>query len=405
MARIFYGWWVVLACFLSGFLVGGGLSFGFTAFFEPIVQEFRWSYTQVSIAFSLRGLEMGILAPIMGFLVDRFGSRKLAFSGVVIVGFSLILLSQTNSLVMFYGSFILLTLGRSGCTSTVLMTAVAHWFRRNVGKAMGIVACGFGAGGILIPLIVWLIDAHGWRTALMILGLGAWMLGIPFSLIIRHRPEPYGLLPDGEIPTGAISGHGGERIEEATLKEALKNQNFWKIGVADAMRVMTSMAVITHIMPYLSSIGMSRSRAAFVATSIPLLSIVGRVGFGWLSDIFDKRYVLAMVYCLFGMGTLAFSYLHCKWPLFPFFFLLPPAWGGVVSLRGALVREYFGAASFGRLLGIILGMAAMGGVIGPSAAGWAFDKWGSYHPVWLFFTGTIVIAMLLTLRLTPPTDE
>ena len=160
MASIFYGWWIVLACFLIAFYVGGALFYGFTAFFEPIVEEFGWSYTQVSIAFSLRGLEMGMLAPITGFLVDRFGSRKLIFSGALIIGFALILLSLTNSLVMFYCAFFLLALGTSGSASTVLMTAVAHWFRRNVGKAMGLVVCGFGAGGILIPLIVWLIDLY-----------------------------------------------------------------------------------------------------------------------------------------------------------------------------------------------------------------------------------------------------
>ncbi|NIS60075.1 MAG: MFS transporter, partial [Proteobacteria bacterium] len=173
MAGIFYGWWIVMASFLMASYFGA-IVYGFTAFFEPIAEELGWSYTQVSIAFSLRGLEMGILAPVMGFLVDRFGPRKLAFFGVSTVGFSLILLGLTNSLVVFYGAFILLGLGAGGCTSTVLMTAVAHWFRRNVGKAMGIVACGFGAGGILIPLIVGLIDLYQWRTALIILGLGMW---------------------------------------------------------------------------------------------------------------------------------------------------------------------------------------------------------------------------------------
>ncbi|MFB0506844.1 MAG: MFS transporter, partial [Thermodesulfobacteriota bacterium] len=174
MAIFFYGWWVVLASFFIILYRSGAVSYGFTAFFEPIVEEFGWSYTQVSIVFSLRGLEMGIVAPIMGFLVDRFGSRKLTFSGVVVLGFGLILLGLTNSLVMFYGAFFLLVLGASGCASTVLMTAVAHWFRRNVGKAMGLVGCGFGAGGILIPLIVRLIDLYQWRTTLIILGLGMW---------------------------------------------------------------------------------------------------------------------------------------------------------------------------------------------------------------------------------------
>ena len=164
MASIFYGWWIVFGCFLIAFYVGGTALFGFTAFFDPIVEEFGWSYTQISLAFSLRGLEMGI-SPITGFLVDRFGVGWLTFFGTIIVGLALILLGLTNSLGMFYGAFFLLGLGAGGCGGAVLMTAVAHWFRKNVGRAMGIVTCGFGAGGIVIPVIVWLIELYHWRTA------------------------------------------------------------------------------------------------------------------------------------------------------------------------------------------------------------------------------------------------
>jgi len=399
MGGIFYGWWIVIACFLIAFYFGG-IVYCFTAFFEPIVKEFGWSYTQVSIVFSLRGLEMGILAPLMGFLVDRFGPRKLAFSGVFVVGFSLIFLGLANSLIMFCSGFILLGLGAGGCTSTVLMTVIAHWFRRNVGKAMGIVVCGFGAGGILIPLIVWLIDLYQWRTALIILGLGMWVLGIPLSFVIRHTPEQYGYRPDGEIPANPTSSHGDRDIEkEDGFRDALKSKNLWTIGVIIAIQAMITMAVITHVMPYLGSIGISRTSAAFVATSIPLISIIGRFGFGWLSDIFDKRHVLAGLYCLLCMGVLAFSYGYVKWLIFPFLLLFPPALGGVLSLRGAIVREYFGRAFFGRLFGIIIGITAIGGVIGSSVAGWSFDKFGSYHSVWLWFAGMTVIAIVLILRL------
>jgi len=401
MASIFYGWWIVIACFLIAFYFGG-IVYCFTAFFEPIVKEFGWSYTQVSIVFSLRGLEMGILAPFMGFLVDRFGPRKLTFSGVLVVGFSLIFLGLTNSLIMFYFGFILLGLGASGCTSTVLMTVIAHWFRRNVGKAMGIVVCGFGAGGILIPLIVWLIDLYQWRTAWIILGLGMWVLGIPLSFVIRHTPEQYGYFPDGEIPAEPTSSHGDRDIEkEDSFRNALKSKNFWAIGVSIALQAMIAMAVITHVMPYLGSIGMSRTGATFVATSIPLISIIGRFGFGWLSDIFENRHVLAGLYCLLCLGTLAFAYVHVKWLIFPFLLLFSSALGGALSLRGTIVREYFGRVSFGRLFGIIMGITAIGGVIGPTAAGWSFDTLGSYHSVWLWFAGTAVIAIVLILRLPP----
>ena len=107
-----------------------------------------------------------------------------------------------------------------------------------------------------------------------------------------------------------IADHSAPEMEGCDFREALKDGNFWKIALADAIRMMITAAIITHVMPYLSSIGVSRSRAALMATSIPLLNIIGRFGFGWLSDIFDKRCVLAVVYCLLGLGIFAFSSLH-----------------------------------------------------------------------------------------------
>ncbi|MEW5726063.1 MAG: MFS transporter, partial [Thermodesulfobacteriota bacterium] len=199
--RIFYGWWVVMACFTISLYIGSVVFWGFTAFFEPLIQEFKWSYAQVSFAASLRGLEMGVFAPIVGVLVDRYGSRKLIFWGMVTVGLGLIVLSQTHSLATFYAAFILIAFGAGGCTSVVLLVAVANWFQRNVGKAMGITACGFGAAGLMVPLIVRLIDAHGWRTSLVVLGLGTFALGAPMAFVVRDRPEDYGLRPDGESAT------------------------------------------------------------------------------------------------------------------------------------------------------------------------------------------------------------
>ena len=110
MKGIFYGWWIVFACFLIAFYRNGTIGVGFTAFFEPIAEETGWSYTQISIAASLRGMEMAIFAPIMGFLVDRFGPRKLIFGGMLTMGLGFILLSQANSLTMFYGAFVVLQL-------------------------------------------------------------------------------------------------------------------------------------------------------------------------------------------------------------------------------------------------------------------------------------------------------
>ena len=400
MKKIFYGWWVVFACFLIAFYVSGTVMFGFTAFFEPIAKEFGWSYTQVSLAASLRGLELGIFAPVIGFFVDRFGARRLLFLGTLSIGFGFILLSLINTLGMFYGAFILIGVGTSACTGTVLAPAVANWFRKDVGKALGVMSCGIGAGGILLPLITSLIDFYQWRTTFVILGLGMLLIGLPLSFLIRHRPEEYGYLPDGTA-LEEQKGTTHYQDKEVDLKTALRTRVFWHLSVAESIRIMTLTALITHIIPYLSSLGISRSRATLVATSIPLLSIIGRLGFGWLGDEFNKYKVMTMLYVLGGLSILTFAYVNTTWLLVPFMILFPLSWGAP-PLRGAILRENFGRLALGSILGILGAVGTVARILGPVLAGWTYDTFGSYQFAWFFFTGTFAIAIILMLTISPP---
>ena len=374
--------------------------FGFTAFFEPIAKEFGWSYTQISLAASLRGLELGIFAPVMGFFVDRFGARRLLFCGTLSIGFGFILLSMISTLGMFYGAFILIGVGTSACTGTVLAPAVANWFKKDVGKALGIMTCGFGAGGILLPLITSLIDLYQWRTTFVILGLGMLLMGLPLSLIVRHRPEKYGYLPDGAT-LEEQKGTAEYQDKEVDLKTALRTRVFWHLSAAESIRIMTMTALITHVIPYLSSLGISRSRATLVATSIPLLSIVGRLGFGWLGDEFNKYKVMTMLYVLGGLSILTFAYVNTTWLLYPFMILFPLSWGAP-PLRGAILRENFGRLALGSILGILGAVGTVARILGPVLAGWTYDTFDRYHFVWFFFTGTFAIAVILMLTISSP---
>jgi len=400
--NIYYGWWIVFSCFLISLYVGSITFFGFTAFFEPLVKEFGWSYTQISLGASLRGLEMGIFAFPIGFLVDRYGSRKLIFSGVIASGFGLILLSFTQSLAMFYGSILLLGLGAGGCTIVVTMSAVANWFDKNVGKAFGIMASGFGASGLIVPIIVWLIEVYQWRATLMILGLGMWILGIPLSFVIRNKPVRFDGLADGKGADKAVPPDEiWNKKVDIPFREVLKKKSFLYLNFVEAVRMMTVSAVVTHIMPYLSSLGVSRTTAGLVAAAIPLSSIIGRLGFGWLGDILPKRYVMALAFSLMGVGTMILCFLQMKWMIFPFLLIFPPSFGGTMVLRGAILREYFGKESFGKMIGMVMTSASVGGIIGPTLAGWVFDSVGSYLFAWIFFSGLVGLATILVLRIKP----
>jgi sugar phosphate permease len=381
--------------------VGGVVLYGFTALIEPLAEEFGWSYAQISFAASLRGIETGILAPVVGFLVDRWGPRRLMFGGIIIVGLGLVLLSGINTLGMFWAAFGLIAAGVSTCSATLLMTAVSNWFHKKLGLASGIVLSGFGLSGLLVPLVVRVIDVTDWRTAMFIFGVAAWAIGLPLSLVFRRAPEQYGYLPDGEVAAveGAESISAPVQFAEKDIgpRQFLRDRAFWHIGLALMLQVLVLMAVITHVMPYLSSINIERATAAFIASAIPLSSIGGRLSFGWFSGRFDNRRMAALGFAMMSAGMLLFSYAAsvAMLALVPFFILFGIGYGSLTTMRVALVREYFGRKRFGTVHGFIIGIMSIGTIAGPPLAGWVFDSRGSYQSIWLIFAGLLLLALAI----------
>ena len=202
----FYGWWVVLSCAITA-LWAGALFYGITAFVKPISDEFGWSYFAISLAVSIRSVEMGLLSPVAGFLADRFSPRKVTFLSCLMSGAGLLLLSRTDSIVMFYIAFFIIAVSFSGLGQAVITTAVANWFKKKMGRATGFAVAGYGVGGILIPLIAWLVAHYGWRLSLVVLGLSSWVLILPMSLLLRHKPEQYGYSVDGKSPAASVAVH------------------------------------------------------------------------------------------------------------------------------------------------------------------------------------------------------
>jgi len=287
------------------------------------------------------------------------------------------------------------------------MTAVANWFRRKVGIATGIMSCGFALGGLLVPVVIRLINVFDWRTAILILGVAVWVIGLPLSLLARHKPEQYGYLPDGEQSNTVIPYEGPVPAQSYEVdigaKQALKSRAFWHIGLALAFQFLTTSAVIVHVMPYLSSVGIARSTAGLVAMAAPLVSIVGRLASGWLGDRFKKTRVATGFGAIMCLGLLFFSYASNEemWLLVPFIIFFGIGWGCYAPMRAALLREYFGRTRFGTIFGSMMGMIALGAIVGPLFAGWVFDNWSSYNAAWLLLA-CLVFAALIIMATTPP---
>jgi sugar phosphate permease len=407
-SRIFYGWWVVAVCFIISLFIHGIIGFGFTAFIEPLSSKFGWSYTQISYAGSIRGLEVGLLAPVIGLLIDRWGTRIFIITGTVLCGLAMLLLSRVSSLATFYASFALIALGMSALSPTVTMTTVANWFHRRVGLATGIMHSGVGFSGLMIPIVALLIDNFELKKAMIILGVFSLGIITPISFAIRDRPEKYGLLPDGIV----IPKENGQKSEtlivetnyEFSLKEALRTRAFWYLAVAMLFQLLIVNAVTTHMMPYLSSIGIERATASLIASAVPLSSVIGRLGCGWLSDRIDQRYIMATGCALMSLGLLCFTLAIMFNPLYlllavPFFSI---GFGGNATVRASVVRDYFGRKSFGAIHGLVMGLAVVGTMTGPPLAGWVFDTWDTYQGIWLVFAIAAVTPLVLLLAMSKP---
>jgi sugar phosphate permease len=278
---------------------------------------------------------------------------------------------------------------------------VANWFKKKVGIATGILATGFAFGSLLIPLVVRLIDAFSWQTAIFILGITVWIIGIPLALLLRHRPEQYGYVVDGAQSNDTIPVESGSSLstdeEELKMSEVLRSRTFWHISLAMTFQFLVISAITLHVMPYLTTVGFPRSVSSLVATAIPLTSIAGRLSSGWLIDRFNKVKVAAAFSAMSCTGVFLFTYISYDsiWLLFSFILVYGIGWGGNATMRTALVREYFGRSKFGTIFGLTMGMVAFGGIIGPFIAGWIYDSLSSYHVAWLLFACFIFAAVIL----------
>jgi len=403
--KIFYGWWIVAASVAIAIYMAAVVFYGFTAFFQPMADDLGWSYTRISFGASLRGLESGLLAPFFGMLIDRWGPRRVVFFGVMILSFGMFLLSRSTTLLSFYTGFALIALGTGGCSMTALVTTVANWFKRRIGLASGIATCGFGLSGIMVPVIVKLIDVYQWRTAMALLALGALVLIAPLSLLFRHKPEQYGYLPDGDSPVSidkSTKKKAGEAVvtipeEQAFgIRQALRSRLFWHIALAYVCYHICTAAVVTHVMPYLSSVGIARSTAGLVAMGVPLSSVAGRLGMGFIADRFEKKKLAMVGFVMMSLGLVCFQEVSqsVAWLLIPFLVLFCIGYGGNNTMRVAITRDIFGRGRYGSVFGLLMGIGTGGSFMGPPLAGWAFDTYGSYQYVWFVVAGFAFASML-----------
>jgi MFS transporter, OFA family, oxalate/formate antiporter len=389
---IFYGWIVVLAAFAITF-VGFGSAYTFSAFVASLQREFGASRGSVSLVFSLAGFLYFGLGAVSGPLADRWGSRRLAVLGMALVGLGLMLASAAHSLVEVYAAYGLGVGLGVGCAYVPAVGAVQKWFVKRRGLASGLAVSGIGVGTLVMPpLASHLIDALGWRETYLILGSLAAVMGIGMSLFIEDHPGARGLAPDGG-PDGMAPSKGFS--PGASVREAVRSRQFLSLYAACLICSFGVFVPFVHLVPYAMDHGVARSSAVLLLGAIGAGSTAGRFFLGGIADRMGRRAFLLAMFVGMGLALAIWVFATGFWTLVLFALLFGAFYGGWVAILPAVVMDAFGGRNVGGIIGVLYTSVAFGTLIGPSAAGFAFDLSHSYTAPILASAGANICAAII----------
>ncbi len=408
----FYGWNIVLASALTnGF--GGSVHWqGFTVFFIPISQSLGLTAAQTAMPFALSRAENGLTGPITGWLLDRYGVRRLMLIGTIMTGVGYVWLSQTSTFLAFVLVYLfVISLGSSTSFMQASTTAINTWFSRNRGVAMSINSAAFRLGGaVMVPLLSVAVLRWGWETAAMWVGVGMLVFIVPLAFVFKRSPESIGVGPDGDPLKESKSGHKineGEirdSEDEWTARQAVRTRAFWALALGTLLRMSVHGTIFVHFVPILVWKGESQQMAANLIGLLALCSVPMILFFGWLSDRIGRQRLLAGCYISAACSLLLLNVVDGPWPIFTALLLFAGTEIGS-GLNWALVGDLFGRKRYAFIRGLLSPIYNLALFTTPVAAGWIKDETGSYEIVLLGGAVLLIAAAFTFLSIKKPTHS
>ena len=383
--RIYYGWWVILAAGVMGFLGFGAIIPGFLVFAPSIQEELGIESAQFAFVVGAAWAVGNVASLGAGWLADRYGGRRLVLIGGLLscAGFACVAgVSSYWQLVLLYSG--ISAIGRGIGIVPNLMTIANQWFVKRKALTMTLLNTAFAGGAaVMVPLLSWCLGEFGWRTTILGAGIMASVLTMGATVVIRSRPEDIGLLPDGVRPEGGASGSRNRRLEptysasDLTIRQAVATPAFWLLTVGVTLRIAAADALVINQIPMLIWKGIPPEQAAFYLSSTFLAIIPLRIAMGLAAMWVPSRWLLFAGMSAGAAGTVAFL-IGNGYAAAAMFVVSIAATEGIATLGWLAVGEYFGRRSFGSLVGIMTVSFGAASLLAAWSAGWVFDYTGTY---------------------------
>lgn len=393
--RITYrGWWIVAVAAVAMSTGPGQFAFGAIALFiKPLGEEFGWDRAQVSLAATYFTIALALSIPIIGQLVDRFGSRRVLLPSILVFAALLALPAFfVDTLWKLFLIYVLMGCLGAGANALPYLRTITTWFDSRRGLAIGIAMGGSGMGFAYVPLMVQhVIDTYGWRGGYLCLAV--------FTVLVTV-PLVYFFLRDAPGGQGRAGARKGDTVKTSLkLLPLLASRLLWQLFLIFCLLSFALYGVLAHLAPMMSDRGMSTADAALVQSSLGIAIVVSRIFVGYLIDRFPATRVafICFIISACGVGALAFGAVNAT----AYFAALciGLSLGAEIDMLAYLASRYFGVANFGRIYGILFASFLVGTSLGPYVFGLAYENHGSYREVLMTAVVAILVSAAATLCL------
>jgi sugar phosphate permease len=403
----FYYGWVVLACLCcAGFSRQGPAVATLSIFVEPLTREFGWSRAALSGAVSLGGVLAALASPLIGPLFDRHGARLALCLAVLVTGITTMLLSLTQSLLVFYLLFCTARMNWAGPFDLGIYSGVSNWFVARRAFATSVVTVAQLAGLVVMPLIAQLaMQEHGWRGGWLAIGTVTLLIGfLPVWLLMVRRPEDMGLHPDGQATGSQLSpaARTDEPEPNFSRRQAIRTAAFWLLLLYTVLVYPVQAGVSLHQAAHLVERSVDPTIAATIVAWFSLMSALAAIACGLLPRRLPIRYPLALIGGFLAAGAIAMIGISSSKEGYVAAGLFGFGVGGILTLLPIAWADYFGRANFAAIRGLALSAQVLAQATGPLLSGALRDATGSYTRSLQCFAALSALSIIVALTARRP---